>query len=204
MWQGGRWVPVGGAVGQHWGHDVGLTSSPWVADQLQTNFASDLRSILKTVFKIVASQAESSEEPSTSQDAPRVADCPLCSSPTEAAGLQRTGACRLPEWVPDSTCSQCSTCRSPFTLLRRRHHCRSCGKIFCARCSPHAAALPHYGQPKPVRVCTRGAGPFHHAEPPAPCTASHPGEGGGSATSQGPSGQGPGRRAPKRQQGHPA
>uniref|UniRef100_A0A663F5J3 FYVE-type domain-containing protein n=1 Tax=Aquila chrysaetos chrysaetos TaxID=223781 RepID=A0A663F5J3_AQUCH len=122
-----------------------------VADQLQTNFASDLRSILKTVFKIVASQAESSEEPT---DAPRVADCPLCSSPTEAAGLRRAGACRLPEWVPDSTCSQCSACRSPFTLLRRRHHCRSCGKIFCARCSPHAAALPHYGQPKPVRVCT--------------------------------------------------
>ncbi|NWS45139.1 LST2 protein, partial [Probosciger aterrimus] len=29
-----------------------------VADQLQTNFASDLRSILKTVFKIVASQTE--------------------------------------------------------------------------------------------------------------------------------------------------
>ncbi|NWX20441.1 LST2 protein, partial [Aegotheles bennettii] len=29
-----------------------------VADQLQTNFASDLRSILKTVFKIITSQAE--------------------------------------------------------------------------------------------------------------------------------------------------
>ncbi|NXB42535.1 LST2 protein, partial [Leucopsar rothschildi] len=29
-----------------------------VADQLQTNFASDMRSILKTVFKIVCSQAE--------------------------------------------------------------------------------------------------------------------------------------------------
>ncbi|XP_056206533.1 lateral signaling target protein 2 homolog isoform X2 [Falco biarmicus] len=134
-----------------------------VADQLQTNFASDLRSILKTVFKIVTSQAEPSEEPSASQeengdpcvtDAPRVADCPLCSSPAEAAGLWRAGARRLPEWVPDSTCSQCSACSSPFTLLRRRHHCRSCGKIFCARCSPHTAALPHYGQPKPVRVCT--------------------------------------------------
>ncbi|KAM6251254.1 lateral signaling target protein 2 homolog [Porphyrio hochstetteri] len=135
-----------------------------VADQLQTNFASDLRSILKTVFKIVASQAEPLEEMSASQeedsdpcvaDAPRVPDCPLCSSSAEAAGLQRAGgAPRLPEWVPDSTCSQCSACRSPFTLLRRRHHCRSCGKIFCARCSPHAAALPHYGQPKPVRVCT--------------------------------------------------
>ncbi|XP_075020001.1 lateral signaling target protein 2 homolog [Calonectris borealis] len=135
-----------------------------VADQLQTNFASDLRSILKTVFKIVASQAEPSEEPAATQeedgdpcvaDAPRAADCPLCSSTVEAARLRRAaGTRRLPEWVPDSTCSQCSACRSPFTLLRRRHHCRSCGKIFCARCSPHTAALPHYGQPKPVRICT--------------------------------------------------
>ncbi|XP_074958612.1 lateral signaling target protein 2 homolog isoform X2 [Phalacrocorax aristotelis] len=134
-----------------------------VADQLQTNFASDLRSILKTVFKIVTSQVEPSEEPGASQeedgdpcvaDVPRMADCPLCSSPAEAVGLQSAGTRRLPEWVPDSTCSQCSACRLPFTLLRRRHHCRSCGKIFCARCSPHTAALPHYGQPKPVRVCT--------------------------------------------------
>ncbi|XP_069725147.1 lateral signaling target protein 2 homolog isoform X2 [Phaenicophaeus curvirostris] len=131
-----------------------------VADQLQTNFASDLRSILKTVFKIVASQAEPLEGPSASQeddggpcaaDAPRVANCPLCA---EAAALRRAGTRRLPEWVPDSTCSQCSACRSPFTLLRRRHHCRSCGKIFCARCSPHTAALPHSGHPRPVRVCS--------------------------------------------------
>nr|XP_038042502.1 lateral signaling target protein 2 homolog isoform X1 [Anas platyrhynchos] len=134
-----------------------------VADQLQTNFASDLRSILKTVFKIVASQGDPSEDLGTSKedsellmgDAPRVADCPLCHSPTEGAGLRRAaGAHSRPEWVPDSTCSQCCACRAPFTLLRRRHHCRSCGKIFCARCSPHTAALPHYGQLKPVRVCT--------------------------------------------------
>ncbi|KAJ7411520.1 lateral signaling target protein 2 [Pitangus sulphuratus] len=39
-----------------------------VADQLQTNFASDMRSILKTVFKIVASQAEPLEEPSASRE----------------------------------------------------------------------------------------------------------------------------------------
>lgn len=39
------------------------------------------------------------------------------------------GARSRPEWVPDSTCSHCSACRAPFTLLRRRHHCRSCGKV---------------------------------------------------------------------------
>ncbi|XP_042750660.1 lateral signaling target protein 2 homolog isoform X3 [Lagopus leucura] len=135
-----------------------------VADQLQTNFASDLRSILKTVFKIVASPAETSEETGGSKDedgelcagdVPHVDDCPLCPSPRDATGLQRAaGAHRRPEWVPDSSSSHCSACRAPFTLLRRRHHCRSCGKIFCARCSPNTAALPHYGQPRPVRVCT--------------------------------------------------
>ncbi|XP_071426085.1 lateral signaling target protein 2 homolog isoform X2 [Pithys albifrons albifrons] len=140
-----------------------------VADQLQTNFASDMRSILKTVFKIVASQAEPSEEPSASREkdgascvtgAPRVADCPLCSSPIEAAGLGRAGTHRLPEWVPDSTCSQCSACRSPFTLLRRRHHCRSCGKprsgpllvdLLCPLLTAHrgTAAL----RPEETRTC---------------------------------------------------
>ncbi|OWK55494.1 Lateral signaling target protein 2 [Lonchura striata] len=151
-----------------------------VADQLQTNFASDMRSILKTVFKIVCSQAEPSEEQSYSKekdgdscvtDTPRVADCPLCSSPTEAARLRRAaGARHLPEWVPDSTCSQCSACRSPFTLLRRRHHCRCCGKIFCARCSPNTAVLPYYGQTKPVRVCTHCY--TTHLPPTARCARS--------------------------------
>ncbi|XP_062443699.1 lateral signaling target protein 2 homolog [Rhea pennata] len=133
-----------------------------VADQLQTNFASDLRSILKTVFKIVASQPQPAGEAGASQEeegeacaaAPsRLADCPLCSSTAEAPGLRGAGARSPPQWVPDSSCSQCSACSQPFTLLRRRHHCRSCGKIFCSRCSPHAAALPQYGQPRPVRVC---------------------------------------------------
>uniref|UniRef100_A0A8C9EQC1 FYVE-type domain-containing protein n=1 Tax=Pavo cristatus TaxID=9049 RepID=A0A8C9EQC1_PAVCR len=130
-----------------------------VADQLQTNFASDLRGILKTVFKIVINTfvpAEDEDGDLRAGDVPHVADCPLCPSPRDATGR--------PEWVPDSSCSHCSACRAPFTLLRRRHHCRSCGKIFCARCSPHTAALPHYGQPRPVRVCTHC-----HCHTPFPC-----------------------------------
>ncbi|KPP63266.1 hypothetical protein Z043_118491, partial [Scleropages formosus] len=60
----------------------------------------------------------------------------------------------LPVWVPDEACSCCTTCKAPFTVIRRKHHCRSCGKIFCSRCSSHSAPLPRYGQVKPVRVCT--------------------------------------------------
>ncbi|NWR53692.1 LST2 protein, partial [Regulus satrapa] len=39
-------------------HTLFVCISAGVADQLQTNFASDMRSILKTVFKIVCSKAE--------------------------------------------------------------------------------------------------------------------------------------------------
>ncbi|KAJ6667763.1 hypothetical protein lerEdw1_016084 [Lerista edwardsae] len=124
-----------------------------VADQLQTNFASDLRAILKTVFEIVTSQSELLEVTDTGQEvsvaptAPRLADCALCSSSPEDALVP-------PDWVPDNTCSHCMACHVPFTFLRRRHHCRSCGKIFCSRCSSHLAPLPHFRQLKPVRVCT--------------------------------------------------
>lgn len=33
-------------------------------------------------------------------------------------------------WMPDEQCKECYKCRKPFTLLRRKHHCRTCGKYF--------------------------------------------------------------------------
>ena len=40
-------------------------------------------------------------------------------------------------WVPDSsrfTCSQCGRLFNYLTNKRRKHHCRSCGEIFCGDC----------------------------------------------------------------------
>ena len=37
-------------------------------------------------------------------------------------------------WMPDSVSKECYECSYKFTALRRRHHCRICGQIFCARC----------------------------------------------------------------------
>jgi len=42
-------------------------------------------------------------------------------------------------WMPDDAVDSCLRCDMPFTFLRRRHHCRSCGLIFCAECAPRAS-----------------------------------------------------------------
>jgi len=34
-----------------------------------------------------------------------------------------------PEWVPDDEAERCTACKTPFTFVRRRHHCRNCGKV---------------------------------------------------------------------------
>ena len=38
-------------------------------------------------------------------------------------------------WMNDAESSICCGCAKPFTLLRRRHHCRRCGRLFCSECS---------------------------------------------------------------------
>jgi hypothetical protein len=60
-----------------------------------------------------------------------------------------------PTWVPDELAPQCMACSSAFTVVRRRHHCRNCGKVFCGKCSANSVPLPRYGHLKPVRVCNR-------------------------------------------------
>nr|XP_027197388.1 1-phosphatidylinositol 3-phosphate 5-kinase-like [Dermatophagoides pteronyssinus] len=37
-------------------------------------------------------------------------------------------------WMPDSTSINCFDCATKFTTIRRRHHCRICGQIFCSNC----------------------------------------------------------------------
>ncbi|KAM9027588.1 lateral signaling target protein 2 homolog isoform 2-T2 [Ara ararauna] len=134
-----------------------------VADQLQTNYASDLRSILKTLFEVMATKPETEDKEKQKKvnqglRSATLEDCALCQesiSSSELAAKARDGDFEdPPDWVPDEVCSYCTACKAPFTVIRRKHHCRSCGKIFCSRCSSHSAPLPRYGQMKPVRVCT--------------------------------------------------
>lgn len=39
-----------------------------------------------------------------------------------------------PLWVPDSMSDKCFNCKCSFSLFKRRHHCRLCGRVFCKKC----------------------------------------------------------------------
>merc|ERR1719282_179540 len=53
------------------------------------------------------------------------------------------------EWGEDTP--RCQSCNAVFTVVRRRHHCRKCGKCVCNGCSPNAIRLDGYTRRQ--RVC---------------------------------------------------
>ncbi|XP_029285285.1 zinc finger FYVE domain-containing protein 9 [Cottoperca gobio] len=57
-----------------------------------------------------------------------------------------------PVWVPDGQAQVCMKCGVKFTFTKRRHHCRACGKVFCALCSNLKFRLTHLDG-KEGRVC---------------------------------------------------
>jgi len=58
-------------------------------------------------------------------------------------------------WVPDDESDQCMACKTIFTVIRRRHHCRNCGGLFCGACSSKKFALLKAGFSDQVRVCDK-------------------------------------------------
>ena len=52
-----------------------------------------------------------------------------------------------------------------FGLIKRRHHCRACGGIFCSSCSLSREAFPHLGYHEPVRCCNPCATIMHEQRP---------------------------------------
>ncbi|XP_055007610.1 zinc finger FYVE domain-containing protein 9 isoform X3 [Boleophthalmus pectinirostris] len=57
-----------------------------------------------------------------------------------------------PVWVPDSQAPVCMKCDVKFTFTKRRHHCRACGKVFCASCCSLKCRLLYMDR-KEARVC---------------------------------------------------
>ncbi|XP_068608778.1 zinc finger FYVE domain-containing protein 16 [Brachionichthys hirsutus] len=79
--------------------------------------------------------------------------------PTDGAGsvnwkreeVEEELGSRQPTWVPDSEAPDCMNCYQRFTFTKRRHHCRACGKVYCAACCNRRCKLRYLD--KEARVC---------------------------------------------------
>lgn len=56
-----------------------------------------------------------------------------------------------PFWVPDADAPCCMLCDFKFTVIKRRHHCRACGKVLCSKCCNEKAHLEYINAE--ARVC---------------------------------------------------
>lgn len=73
----------------------------------------------------------------------RITDRPLPPPPGAASphgGLSRD--VKIPTWQPDTEVSDCPICGHRFNFWYRKHHCRKCGRVVCASCSPHRITIP--------------------------------------------------------------
>uniref|UniRef100_A0A158R5E8 ANK_REP_REGION domain-containing protein n=1 Tax=Syphacia muris TaxID=451379 RepID=A0A158R5E8_9BILA len=55
-----------------------------------------------------------------------------------------------PKWADGDLCSECN---ARFSLTIRKHHCRHCGRLVCAKCSEQTIPILKYDLQKAVRVC---------------------------------------------------
>eukprot|EP00053_Salpingoeca_punica_P004384 m.48874 g.48874 ORF g.48874 m.48874 type:complete len:233 (-) comp12767_c0_seq1:223-921(-) len=75
-----------------------------------------------------------------------------------AAELQKKGEKKeKPQWTPDKEAASCEDCGVGFTMVKRRHHCRRCGKCVCSNCAPkkNSRPIPEWNIRDPVRHCVR-------------------------------------------------
>ncbi|GLE03799.1 hypothetical protein PINS_up012701 [Pythium insidiosum] len=54
----------------------------------------------------------------------------------------------------DSTATRCVLCKAQFSLVKPRHHCRSCGEAVCGQCSRKWAMQPGAQKVQHTRLCT--------------------------------------------------
>jgi hypothetical protein len=74
-----------------------------------------------------------------------------------AAERTPTPAARRPRWVHDAeeAAKRCCVCKSAFWTMRRRHHCRVCGRCVCHDCSPRKLLIPVRLAARPPRESRR-------------------------------------------------
>lgn len=75
-------------------------------------------------------------------------------------------------WQHEDDVEDCNNCRQPFSVTKRKHHCRHCGHIFCADCTTKSVNSGPVGRPAKVcdvchTILVKDATPYFSTELPS-------------------------------------
>lgn len=94
------------------------------------------------------------------------ADRPLPPRPTRTNSQNlRSTEINLPSWQLDTEVSSCPICGAKFSFWFRKHHCRKCGRVVCANCSPHRITIPRQFIVHSPSECASDLNPENRAGP---------------------------------------
>ncbi len=54
------------------------------------------------------------------------------------------------EWENSNLVKKCGRCEATFSMTKRKHHCRECGRVYCHKCSSYKIVVQ--GQLKRVFI----------------------------------------------------
>lgn len=74
-------------------------------------------------------------------------------------------------WQHEEDVDECPTCKSGFTVKKKKEHCRHCGTIFCGSCLSHSVRSgPNMRPSKVCDVChtllVKSSAPYFSEAPP--------------------------------------
>ncbi|KAK3084568.1 hypothetical protein FSP39_015613 [Pinctada imbricata] len=74
-------------------------------------------------------------------------------------------------WQHEEDVEECTHCKQAFSVTKRKHHCRHCGKIFCSEClSKIVTSGPNSRQSRVCDIChtilVNDAMPYFSTDPP--------------------------------------
>ena len=94
------------------------------------------------------------------------ADRPLPPRPNPSnSQSRRSSEITLPCWQLDTEVSSCPICGAKFSFWFRKHHCRKCGRVVCANCSPHRITIPRQFIVHSPSECASDPNPENRAGP---------------------------------------
>merc|ERR1719410_2562603 len=75
-------------------------------------------------------------------------------------------------WQHEEDVEECGGCRQGFSVTRRKHHCRHCGRIFCSECvNKQVVSGPNSRVSRVCEVChtllSHHSAPYFSLEAPA-------------------------------------